>query len=118
MSNISINELSQTISELIDLDLDHQSLIESAVNRAIAAKDITGGRGYRPRPIHGCPTITNGKIACPPFVTGKIAIRPPLINGTILNPNPEPPMTPVDEPPIIINGLIAKPMTAMDSPSI
>jgi hypothetical protein len=97
MSNISINELSQTISELIDLDLDQQSLIESAVDRAIAAKNITGGRGYRPR-YHGhYPT---------PIINGKIAY-PPLINGTVVNPHPEE-ITRLD-PPIVVTGVIYEP---------
>jgi hypothetical protein len=46
MANISINELSLTISELVDLDPNQQSLIESAITRAISAKeskDVVGG---------------------------------------------------------------------------
>jgi hypothetical protein len=85
MSNISIDELSQTISELIDLDLDQQSLIASAVDRAIAAKDITGGGRI-------CPPIINGKIACnPPLTHPPISIRlcPPLVAGGI-SPAPKP----------------------------
>jgi hypothetical protein len=100
MSNISINELSQTISELIDLDLDQQSLIESAIDRAISAKDITGGRGYRPR-YHGHYPK--------PIINGKVAY-PPLINGTIVNPNPQPEVTPLD-PPILVTGVIYNPDT-------
>jgi hypothetical protein len=97
MSNISINELSRTISELIDLDLDQQSLIEAAVDRAISAKDITGGRGYRPRHHGHHPT---------PIINGKIAY-PPLINGTMVNPQPEG-ITRLD-PPIIVTGMIYDP---------
>jgi hypothetical protein len=48
MASISINELSLTISELVDLDPEQQNLIESAVNRAISAKDIVGGAYYSP----------------------------------------------------------------------
>lgn len=44
MANISIHDLSITISELVDLDQEQQSAIESALNRAISAKDITGGK--------------------------------------------------------------------------
>jgi hypothetical protein len=43
MANISIHDLSITISELVDLDTEQQNTIESALNRAISAKDITGG---------------------------------------------------------------------------
>ena len=48
MANISIQDLSITISELIDLDSSEQSTIESAVNRAISAKDISGGKLVNP----------------------------------------------------------------------
>jgi hypothetical protein len=44
MANISIHDLSITISELVDLDIEQKSAIESALNRAISAKDITGGK--------------------------------------------------------------------------
>jgi hypothetical protein len=44
MANISVRDFSTTISELIDLDLEQQSVIESALNRAISAKDVTGGK--------------------------------------------------------------------------
>lgn len=48
MANISINELSQTISELVNLDADQQKLIELAVDRAISTKDIVGGLSSDP----------------------------------------------------------------------
>ncbi len=51
MANISIEDLSLTISELIDLEPNQQNLIESAVNRAISAKDITGGLSVARFPI-------------------------------------------------------------------
>ena len=44
MVNISIDELSLSIAELIDLDPDQKSTIESAVTRAISVKDIVGGK--------------------------------------------------------------------------
>lgn len=44
MANISIDELSLTISELVDLDPKQQTLIESAITRAISTKDIVGGK--------------------------------------------------------------------------
>ena len=47
MANISIDELSLTIAELIDLDPDQKSTIESAVTRAISAKDIVGGNCWQ-----------------------------------------------------------------------
>lgn len=84
MSKISINELSQTISELIDLDLDQQSLLESAVDRAISAKDIVGGRRrYHPLPGYHPTPIINGKIGYP-RPTHPRPERPLLINGTMV----------------------------------
>jgi hypothetical protein len=96
MSNISINELSRTISELIDLDLDQQNLIASAVDRAISAKDITGGRGFRPRHPRYPTPIINGKVA-----------YPPLINGTM--PSPQPGGVTRLDPPILVTGMIYDP---------
>jgi hypothetical protein len=46
MANISVRDLSNAISELLDLelvDLDQQSTIELALNRAISAQEIVGG---------------------------------------------------------------------------
>jgi hypothetical protein len=51
MANISIKDLSLTISEIVDLEPDQQNLIESAVNRVISAKDITGGQSSVRLPI-------------------------------------------------------------------
>jgi hypothetical protein len=65
MAQISISELSQTISELIDLDLEEQSLMASAIDRAIDARQIVGGSsseyqgklgGSQPNP----PILING----------------------------------------------------------
>ncbi len=105
MPNISINELSHTISELIDLDLEHQSLIESAVNRALAAKDIIGGGAYGyPKPI------INGKIINPhPIINGTVINpHPPIINGVLINPCPVINGTVINPHPPIINGIIIK----------
>jgi hypothetical protein len=57
MANISIKDLSTTISELVDLDLEQQHAIESALNRAVTAKDIAGG--------FGVPTIAGGIFPMP-----------------------------------------------------
>jgi hypothetical protein len=51
MANISIEDLSFIISEIVDLEPEQQNLIESAVNRVIAAKDITGGFSVARVPI-------------------------------------------------------------------
>jgi hypothetical protein len=51
MANISIEDLSFTISEIVDLEPEQQNLIESAVNRVIATKDITGGFSVARAPI-------------------------------------------------------------------
>jgi hypothetical protein len=65
MANISIDELSLTIAELIDLDPDQKSTIESAVTRAISVKDIVGGQA----------AVIAGKIMPPPVVIG--IVTPP-----------------------------------------
>ena len=54
MANISIEDLSFTISEIVDLEPEQQNLIELAVNRVISAKEITGGFSSARLPI---PTI-------------------------------------------------------------
>ncbi len=56
MANISIGELSLTIAELIDLDPDQKSTIESAVTRAISVKDIVGGQAVVPPIVIGIVT--------------------------------------------------------------
>ncbi len=53
MANISIHDLSIAISELIDLESGQQNAIESALNRAVSAKDIAGGIGAKPTTIAG-----------------------------------------------------------------
>jgi hypothetical protein len=82
MAQISISELSQSISELIDLDLHEQSLIVDAIDRALDARQIVGGRnaknkGYNPTNCE-VPVLINGTIAVPDncvpyFPIGKIA---------------------------------------------
>jgi hypothetical protein len=76
MAQISISELSQSISELIDLDLHEQSLMVEAIDRALDARQIVGGQGIASK----CkvPILINGIIAvrddCVPyFPIGKIA---------------------------------------------
>jgi hypothetical protein len=66
MANISIDELSLTIAELIDLDPDQKSTIESAVTRAISVKDIVGGQA----------AVIAGKIMPPPVVVIGIVTPP------------------------------------------
>ncbi len=51
MAKITIKELSLTISQLVDTDPSQQHLIESAVIRAISAKEaqtINGGMWHSP----------------------------------------------------------------------
>jgi hypothetical protein len=79
MAQISISELSQTISELIDLDTEQQSLITSAIDRAMDARQIVGGKSTRhlpmvngrirpaPRPTCDVPILINGIIAVSPY---------------------------------------------------
>lgn len=78
MAQISISELSQTISELIDLDLEEQSLMVSAIDRAIDARQIVGGSSSEYR----------GKLG------GAHPNPPILINGTMVAVDPQPHYTP------------------------
>jgi hypothetical protein len=92
MAQISISELSQTISELIDLDPEQQSSIVTAIDRALDARQIVGGKSYRPPLVAGgirpapqpncdVPILINSIIAVSPnchppsnnFPIGKIA---------------------------------------------
>jgi hypothetical protein len=107
-SNQNAASLSHTISELIDLDANNHSLVESAINRALIAKSIQvnekGGSNYQQ-------PIINGRIVKPsqgPITNGIIIRdRPQLINGIIIRD-----IRPVVKPSIrraLINGVIVKP---------
>jgi hypothetical protein len=114
----SVDNLSQTIAKLIDLDPAKQDLIASALNRAIASKEIapptpqpvvTAGVPVAPRTDEQSWT-KNGLIQKPqpklrPIINGRYQNPQPnpspIINGRIRNPQPNP------SP--LINGTIAKP---------
>ena len=109
----SVDNLSQTIAKLIDLDPAKQDLIASALNRAIASKEIATPT-LQPIVTAGVPVahhnerrwIKNGLIQKPqpepsPLINGTIQKPQPIINGRIRNPQPNP------SP--IINGIIVKP---------
>jgi hypothetical protein len=111
-ANQSVASLSQTISNLVDLDADAQSLVESAINRALLAKSVKDNdkdlqigqqmiNGRIANPNHG--PIINGKIVNPNHgvTNGQIAYPEPIINGRVANPRPK--------PPILINGIIYNP---------
>lgn len=76
MAQISISELSQTISELIDLDPQQQSLMTSAIDRAIDARQVVGGKS-----LGGTPLLAGGITPAPPDCE-----VPVLINGVIAVP--------------------------------
>jgi hypothetical protein len=104
-NNQNVSNLSQTISELIDLN--DNSLVEAAINRALLAKNVQvnekGGTPSQPQLINGIiikdpPPVINGRIGKPPLVNGTIIrdiqpiingriVRPTLINGVIAHPN-------------------------------
>ncbi len=107
-ANQSISSLSHTISNLVDLDADAQSLVELAINRALLAKSVKDNdKDLR----IGQQTI-NGRVANPhhgPIINGKI-VNPnsgPIINGRVANPRPKPPIA--KKPPVLINGIIINP---------
>ncbi len=89
MSQISISELSQTISELIDLDADQQSLMTAAIDRAIDARNIVGGNA-----------LTGGSY----LAAGGISYVPPCDTPTTAPCNPNPHYFPI--------GKIAAPVLA------
>ncbi len=101
----SVASLSHTISNLVDLDADAQSLVELAINRALLAKSVKDNT----KDLRIGQQIINGRINNPnhgPIINGKIDNpNGPIINGRIANPKP-----PIDkEPPILINGIIYNP---------
>jgi hypothetical protein len=81
---ISISELSHTISELIDLDPQQQSLMASAIDRALDARQIVGGTSVAANTL-----VAGGIMPTPP----KCEV-PVLINGTIAVPPNCPPRKP------------------------
>lgn len=104
----SVSRLSHTISNLVDLDADAQSLVESAINRALLAKSVKDND----KDLRIGQQIINGRVANPhhgPIINGKI-INPnppgPII-GRIANPRPQPLID--TKPPILINGIIYNP---------
>jgi hypothetical protein len=112
-SRTSVENLSQTIAKLIDLDPANQDLVTSALHRAIASKENVTPT-LQPIVTAGVPVtdhneqrwIRNGLIQKPqpessPLINGKIQKPQPIINGRIRNPQPNP------SP--IINGIIVKP---------
>jgi hypothetical protein len=99
-ANQSVSSLSHTISNLVDLDADAQILLESAINRALLAKndkELRIGQQTIPKPAE---PIINGRVANP---------KPsgPIINGRVANPHPKPLID--TKPPILINGIIYHP---------
>lgn len=102
----SVENLSQTIAKLIDLDPSKQDLVTSALNRAIASKEnatptpqpvVTAGVPVAPRTEQRW--IKNGLIQNPqpnpsPIINGRIRNPEPnpspIINGKIRNPKPSP----------------------------
>jgi hypothetical protein len=112
----SVENLSQTIAKLIDLDPSKQDLVTSALNRAIASKENTKPTiqpvtaGVPVAPDNERQPIINGKIRNPqpspsPIINGRIRnpqpSPSPLINGIILKPQPS------SSP--LINGTMVKP---------
>jgi hypothetical protein len=111
-SNQNAASLSHTISELIDLDANTHSLVESAINRALIAKSVQvnekGRSNYQQPIING--RIINGRIIKPsrgPLINGIIIKdRPHLINGIIIR-DIRPVKPSIKRP--LINGVIIKP---------
>jgi hypothetical protein len=126
----SISSLSYTISNLVDLDADAQSLVELAINRALLAKNVRNDRDirvdqqktliagnysiedFKGRDKNPTEPIAIGQAKNPnsePIINGRVANpnHGPIINGRVANPHPKPPID--KEPPILINGIIINP---------
>jgi hypothetical protein len=111
VNSSNIDALSQTIANLIDLDRDAHSLVSLAIDRALLAQNSLYNSAGEPSTRQPAP---DSNVDRQPIVNGKIANprnrpRPdrPLINGIIK----APPQTQPDRenPPAIINGLIINP---------
>ncbi len=108
----NVSSLSHTISNLVDLDADAQILLESAINRALLAKNVKDND----KELRIGQQTINGHIANPdlkqpePIINGRI-VNPkpsrPIINGRVANPRPKPLID--TKPPILINGIIYHP---------
>jgi hypothetical protein len=103
-----IANLSQKISELVELDGDAQSLVEMAIDRALLAQAGNSTRSAQP--------IVNGKVINP---------NPgPIINGKVINPNSGPIIRgrfhrqPNTDRPVLINGVMPAPNPPQDGPLI
>jgi hypothetical protein len=111
-ANQSVSSLSHTISNLVDLDADAQILLESAINRALLAKNVKDND----KELRIGQQTINGHVANPdpkpakPIINGRVANpKPsgPIINGRVANPHPKPLID--TKPPILINGIIYHP---------
>jgi hypothetical protein len=80
----TIASLSQTISQLIDLDPATHNLVAAAIDRALLAQRDRDRQPSRPNVAGGEPVTT------------------PIINGRIAQPKPSQP-----KPPVLINGTMA-----------
>lgn len=103
-----ITTLSQTISKSIDLGSDYHNLMESAINRALLAREDRS-----PQPI---PQVAGGikaPVSHSPIINGIAHPKPqpssePIINGVMVpSQSPQPNRSPNRE--AIINGTIAVP---------
>lgn len=110
VNSTNTDTLSQTISNLIDLDGDAHSLVSLAIDRALLAQNSKYDDGHpanrEPAPGSNVDRqpIVNGKIANPRHLP---RTERPLINGIIKAP---PQTQPSDrENPPMINGLIVNP---------
>ena len=101
-----ITTLSQTISKSIDLGSDYHNLMESAINRALLAREDRSPHTVKPQvaggikaPVSDSPMI-NGRVAQPkPKSSGE-----PLINGLTI-----PAQSPQPTGEALVNGTIVVP---------
>jgi hypothetical protein len=99
-NQFAVDELSQTIAKLIDLDPDRHSLINSALNRALASKETSSD----------IDTNTTGAIVTgddnrtenskPRKFEPSERAKPSILDDSNANPNPQPPIksqAPIDK---------------------
>ena len=111
-ANQNVSSLSHTIANLVDLDADAQILLESAINRALLAKNVKDND----KELQIGQQTVNGHVANPdpkppePIINGGV-VNPtpsePIIFGRVANPRPKPSID--TKPPILINGIIYHP---------
>jgi hypothetical protein len=105
-NQFAVDELSQTIAKLIDLDPDRHSLINSALNRALASKETssdidtnTTGAIVTGNP-NDSDSVNRTENSKPRKFEPSERAKPSILDDSNANPNPQPPIksqAPIDK---------------------